>query len=246
MEVVLATCNGEAHLEAQLQSVWDQQRRPDHLLVFDDRSSDGTMDILQQWALRQPGWLELLPSQPQRLGPRDAFNHLLQATTAPYVALCDQDDIWLPQRLSRGLKLLQREEQRRGVDAALLLHSDAELINAQEESLGQTLWQWLGIRDQQPSPLHLALRNVVSGCTMLVNRALLDQALPIPPQAVMHDHWLALIAQQQQGLIACAQPLIRHRRHGGNASGPMADWPSQLLRALAKLRQWQAFRARSH
>lgn len=246
MEVVLATCNGEEYLEAQLQSLWDQQRRPDRLLVFDDRSTDNTMNTLQQWCRRQPGWLQLLPPQPQRLGPRDAFNHLLQATTAAYVALCDQDDIWRPQRLSRGLELLQREQQQRGADAALLLHSDAELINAQGDSLGQTLWQWLDIRDQRPSQLHLALRNTVSGCTVLVNRALLNQALPIPPQAVMHDHWLALVAQQQRGLITCAEPLIQHRRHSRNASGPLPEHRSQLLRTLGKLRQWQAFRTRSH
>ena len=242
LEVVLATHNGAQHLEEQLWSLWQQHRRPDRLLVLDDHSTDGTEAILQRWCAAHPHWLQRLPPQPQRLGPTAAFNTLLTVSSAAWIALCDQDDIWLPQRLSRGVTLLEAEEERRGSQAPLLLHSDAELINAHGESLGCTLWQWLGRSGRSPSPLELALRNPVTGCTILTNRALLDRALPIPPQAVMHDHWLALIAADAQGLISCPEPLIAHRRHNANASGP--DWLRTPGRLRGKLQQWRAFRQR--
>ena len=100
LEVVLATCNGERFLELQLQSLRDQQRRPERLLVLDDGSSDGTLSILERWQRLHPGWVQRLPAAPHRLGPTATFNRLLQASSAPCVALCDQDDIWHPNRLA--------------------------------------------------------------------------------------------------------------------------------------------------
>lgn len=245
LEVVLATCNGERHLEAQLQSLNWQKLRPDHVLVFDDRSSDGTGAILQRWAERHPGWVQLLPTCPRRLGPREAFNHLLQHSTAAYVALCDQDDLWLPQRLSVGMTLLQEETLRRGGPVPLLLHSNAELIDIEGNTLNSTLWSWHGVSERPPTLLSLGLRNQVSGCTVLLNRTLLDQALPIPEEAVMHDHWLALIALQLGGLISCPTPLIRHRRHNSNASGPAGRLRTRMKRNLQKLSQLNALRRRT-
>ena len=93
LEVVLASCNGGHFLDAQVQSLWHQQRRPDRLLVFNDDSSDGSAAILERWQQRHPDWIQQIPPSPQRLGPIGAFQRLLQATSAPYVALCDQDDL---------------------------------------------------------------------------------------------------------------------------------------------------------
>ena len=239
LEVVLATHNGARYLEAQLWSLWQQDRRPDRLLVFDDCSTDGTEAILRRWTVTHPHWLHRLPPQPQRLGPTAAFNTLLMACRADWIALCDQDDLWFPHRLSKGMAVLEAEEERRGSQMPLLLHSDAALINAQGAPLGSTLWQWLGRKGHSPSLQQLALRNPVTGCTILANRALLDCALPIPPEAVMHDHWLALIAADAHGLISCPEPLIAHRRHNANASGP--DWFSSPARLHRKLSQWRAF-----
>lgn len=241
LEVVLATCNGERFLELQLQSLRDQQRRPERLLVLDDGSSDGTLSILERWQRLHPGWVQRLPAAPHRLGPTATFNRLLQASSAPYVALCDQDDIWHPNRLATGLSQLQAAEASspQGTGQPLLLHSDAELINAQGDPQGTTLWQRHRVRGQQPPLWRLALRNQITGCTMLCNRSLLLQALPIPADAVLHDWWLALVACRCGGLIACPEPLLLHRRHGRNASGPCQHLPlHQRLRQ--RLRQWRA------
>ena len=246
LEVMLATCNGARFLEAQLHSLWQQQRRPDRLLVLDDGSSDGTTAILQRWHQRHPHWIQPLPSSPQRLGPTQAFGRLLAASSAPYVALCDQDDLWLPQRLSTGLRQLQAAEtlSPRGHQQPLLVHSDALLIDAHGVPMPQRLWQWHRVSSHRPALWQLALRNQVTGCTVLCNRALLDQALPIPPAAVLHDWWLGLIACREGGLLACPQPLLQHRRHSRNASGPGTGL--QRLRRLGSLaarwRQWHAVR----
>lgn len=247
LEVVLATCNGALHLDAQLQSLWGQERRPNRLLVFDDGSSDETTTILERWCRAHPGWLQQLSPSPRKLGPRAAFAKLLQASRARYVALCDQDDVWRPERLSTGLALLRQEERKRGGNPPLLLHSDALLIDANGDALPQALWQWHRVSGNTPPLWSLALHNQVTGCTVVCNRALLERALPIPDHAVLHDWWLAMVACRLHGLIACPQKLLLHRRHGSNASGPVKRnaWPTPSLaaRIQQRWRQWQSVRA---
>lgn len=241
LEVVLATCNGERFLEPQLQSLWHQQRRPDSLLVFDDRSKDGTLKILRQWQQRHPNWIQLLPSAPQRLGPTAAFNLLLNTSTASYVALCDQDDVWHPDRLATGLTQLKMAEKNHPLGSLrpLLLHSDAELIDASANLLPQSLWQWHRVSRRPPALWQLALRNQVTGCTILCNRPLLEQALPIPQAALLHDWWLGLIACRNSGLLACPERLLQHRRHDRNASGPRRELIG--LRSLGdRCLQWRS------
>ena len=243
LEVVLASCNGGRFLDAQVQTLWHQQRRPDRLLVFDDDSSDGSAAILERWQQRHPDWIQQLTPSPQRLGPSGAFQRLLQATSAPYVALCDQDDLWHPERLSTGLQLLQTAEQAnaRGSAQPLLIHCDAELVNAEGDALGERLWQRHRVSCTPPTLWQLALRNQVTGCTILCNRALLQQALPLPTAALMHDWWLALIACRHGGLLSCPEPLLQHRRHHANASGPQSLL--EKTRSLkARWRQWRAVR----
>lgn len=243
VEVVLATCNGARYLHAQLQSLAAQTHRPTRLLLLDDGSSDGTQAVLEAWQERHPTWVEQLRAPPHRLGPTQAFHRLLQHTQAPYVALCDQDDIWWPERLATGLKVLQAQESDRalGRDQPLLLHSDATLIDAAGVPLPQTLWEWHRVRRQAPSLWRLALRNEVTGCTVICNRALLKQALPIPEQAILHDWWLALIACRHRGLIRHNTSLLCHRRHGRNASGPRRQGPVERFKSLNdRLLQWNA------
>jgi GT2 family glycosyltransferase len=246
LEVVLATCNGAAFLDPQLESLWRQQRRPDRVLVFDDSSSDDTPAILQRWQRQCPGWLERIRpacDQPQRLGPAAAFNQLLLASRAPYVALCDQDDLWFPERLATGLCQLQDAETRHGSGTPLLLHSDAQLIDASGHRLAGSLWHSHRCQGTPPGLVSLAQHNQVTGCTVLMNRALLQRALPIPAAAVFHDSWLALVARHGGELLACPEQLLAHRRHGSNSSDGRGRRGASIRLAWQR---WQAKQRQRH
>ena len=233
VEVLLATWNGAPYLEQQLESLQRQSLKPTRVLMNDDGSTDGTLSILNRWIKAHRGWIKLLAPLHKRLGPTQAFNRLLLASQAPYIALCDQDDVWHIDRLKTGLQQLQATESKSklGQQQPLLLHSDATLIDAQGHQLSRSLWQWHQVNPQHCSLVRLAHKNQVTGCTILCNRSLLQCALPIPNEAVLHDWWLALVACQQHGLIACRQRLIAHRRHGANHSGPHKQ-QEQLMQRL--------------
>ena len=235
-EVVLPTYNGAPYLEAQLASIHAQTLQPTRLLLRDDGSSDGTPELIAQLQARYGAWLQVLPVD-GKLGCTANVNRLLEATTAPYVALADQDDLWLPQKLEQALVLMQQLEARLGVEMPLLVHSDLELVDDQAQPLGFRYWHHQRLDPQRTDPADLALTNVVTGCTALCNRALLQMALPIPAEALMHDWWLALVASAFGQIALVEPPGVLYRQHGGNVLGAQglgwAYWCRRLKQLLA-------------
>ncbi len=234
IEVVLPTYNGAFYLEAQLASIHAQTLRPIRVLLRDDGSSDGTPALLQVLQQRYGAWLQVLPAD-GNLGCTANVNRLLEATSAAYVALADQDDLWLPQKLEQALALMQQLERQHGAATPLLVHSDLELVDEAGAPLGCTYLQRQRLDPQRTAPVHLAFTNVVTGCTALVNRALLERALPIPPEALMHDWWLALVASVFGQIALLELPTVLYRQHGGNvlgAQGRSWRWWQRRLRQL--------------
>jgi len=234
IDVVLPTYNGAAYLRQQVASIDQQTLRPQRLLIRDDGSTDGTQELLVSLQQDYGTWLELLPAN-GNLGCTANVNRLLEGTSAPYVALADQDDIWLPHKLDASLALLQQLERRRGVETPLLVHSDLELVDREGVSLGKTYLQLQRLDPGRTAPQHLSLTNVVTGCTVLMNRALLQTALPIPPQALMHDWWLALVAACLGEIALLGEPTVFYRQHGGNVLGAKGVGPGYWWRRLQHL-----------
>ena len=218
VEVVLPTYNGSAYLEQQLDSIDKQSLRPDRVLLRDDGSTDGTQSLLNRLKARYGSWLQVLPGD-GNLGCSANVNRLLEITEAPYVALADQDDIWLPHRLAVSMSALKQLELQFGPSRPLLVHSDLQLVAADGQSLGCTYLQRQRLDPHRTSLLDLALTNVVTGCTVLLNRALLQKALPIPQEALMHDWWLALVASYTGVIGLSPKPTVDYRQHAANVLG---------------------------
>ncbi|MCP9890237.1 glycosyltransferase family 2 protein [Cyanobium sp. Aljojuca 7D2] len=216
--MILPTYNGAPYLEAQLASIHAQTLRPLRVLLRDDGSSDGTAFLILALQDYYGAWLQVLPAD-GNVGCSANVNRLLQATTAPYVALADQDDLWLPQKLEQSMALMQRLELCHGSATPLLLHSDLELVDAQSRPLGCLYLRRQCLNPQRIAPVDLAFTNVVTGCTALLNRALLQKALPIPAESLMHDWWLALVASVFGEIALVKAPGVLYRQHGGNVLG---------------------------
>jgi glycosyltransferase involved in cell wall biosynthesis len=236
IEVVLPTYNGVRYLEAQIASIDNQTLRPQRVLLRDDGSSDGTQALIRELEQRYGTWLQVLPAD-GNLGCTANVNRLLQATTAPYVALADQDDLWLPQKLEESLKRLQQMEEMYGSQTPMLVHSDLELVDKDGAMLGCTYLKRQRLDPERIAPQHLALTNVVTGCTALVNRSLLEHAMPIPPEALMHDWWIALVACVFGRIELLPSPTILYRQHNDNLLGAKGLGLNYWLQRLARLRE---------
>lgn len=219
IEIVLATCNGARYLQAQLDSLLAQDERGWLLLMQDDGSTDGTRDMLAAFAQAHPGRARLLPPAPRKLGAAGNFASLLAATRAPYVMCCDQDDVWMPDKIARSMALMRKLEAEHGAQTPLLLHTDAIVTDAELTSISGSRMAQQKLKPEEVTLARLLVQNVAQGATLLMNRALLDLALPLPPGVRMYDMWLALAAMAAGRMGYLPEPTLHYRQHAANVIG---------------------------
>ncbi|MFA9439007.1 glycosyltransferase family 2 protein [Uliginosibacterium sp. sgz301328] len=228
IDILLATYNGGRYLSGQLASLEAQTHRDWHLFARDDGSSDDTSAILQAFAHRFPLRVTILPTE-ARLGARGSFAALMAQAQADYIAFCDQDDIWLPHKLEHLFSAMRNLEGEAGAVPALV-HCDLELVDDALSPIAPSFWRYQGIDPARNDLARLLMENTVTGCATLINRALLELALPMPDAAQMHDHWLALIAAATGRIAYVDAALVRYRQHGKNVVG--ASRPGGMGAAL--------------
>jgi glycosyltransferase involved in cell wall biosynthesis len=219
VSVAMCTFNGERFLDQQLASLLRQTNRPAELVICDDGSVDGTVDILERFARHAPFPVRLSLNA-KRLGIRANFEQALSLCTGPYIALADQDDIWTEGRLAESLEEMKRIEAIHGQITPTLIHSDMTVVDKGDRIVDGSYFRRRGLRRFHREPLkELIAQNYVTGCTTLMNRALLSLALPIPPTAALHDWWIGLVAAATGVVHTVDRPLVRYRAHDSNAVG---------------------------
>jgi len=231
--ILLATYDGAAFLPEQLASIAAQDHADWSLIWRDDGSADDSVAIMQRFAAAQPaGRVARLAAPAGHVGSAAGFLALLRhaATTMgahDVVAFADQDDVWLPFKLSRAVRSLS--------DAA----ADGPAIYAARQILVDTRLHHLAVSERLTAPpiFPAALtQNLATGCTMALNRAaaLLVAGSTAPP-GCQHDWWAYILVTAAGGqFIADDEPVVLYRQHGGNAVGA----PRSLARrGLAALRR---------
>lgn len=237
IDILLAAYDGARFLPDLLASL-ERQSWPDWRLVArDDGSADGTPTILSAWMAARTGREHLLlDGGGRRLGACGNFNALLTTSTAPYFMFCDQDDVWLPQKMACLHEVMRRLEDEAGSDTPLLVHSDLAVVDAGLSPIAGSYWRQQRLApDRAVGTGSLIIRNVVTGCAMMGNAALRRAALPFPSEAFMHDWWCALVAWRTGRIGTCAEPTVLYRQHATNTLGfgGGASLPGMIRRIAA-------------
>lgn len=233
VEVLLATHNGERFLRQQVDSILAQDYPTVRILARDDASTDATASILREYAEQAPVRLAVLADSEPSGGAQWNFLRLMQASTASYACFADQDDVWLPDKISCSMQAMRGLEEGCGADVSLLVFSDLRVVDAELRPLHESFWANQGLRGDDIHQLRRLLQqNVVTGCTATLNRPLLDLALRMPQEAPMHDYWVALLAATLGRAVALKEAMVLYRQHGGNVVGATAGKTSlrQLFR----------------
>ena len=225
ISVALCTYNGVAFIEEQLRSILDQSLQPSEIVISDDASVDGCMNVVERviatWrAAHEHVAIDIrLIRNGSALGVTANFEQALAECTGDLIALCDQDDVWVPDRLER----MRREFELK--PDLLLLHSDARLVATDGSALGLTLFQALNISAVECASVQngLALdvflrRNIVTGATAMLRRELIERARPFPAPW-LHDEWLAMVASAIGRVDLLSESLTDYRQHGSNQIG---------------------------
>lgn len=218
VDIVLACYNGEKFLNEQLSSIFEQSIQDFRLIIGDDASSDNTIPIIESWVQRYPDRIVLFPFK-KNVGPCANFGRLLEEADAEYVMLCDQDDIWLKDKVRLSLEKMKELEKEYGNDTPLMVYSDLEVIDNKGNSICHSWEKMVGVKKKSFHLNPLLCRHAYLGCTLMINRELLNLATPIPPEAGMHDYWLTLVATAFGKIGRVDSPLIRYRLHEKNVVG---------------------------
>lgn len=219
VDILLATFNGFSFIASQLDSILAQSYKNIHLIIRDDLSTDSTRRVLEMYALQFPEKITLLPSDKQ-LGVKGNFSCLMEHSKANYIMFSDQDDIWEEGKIDKTLDKMKELEQKYPSNIPLLVHTDLKVVDRDLNVFSPSFWQYNKIDPLKGHSLNrLLMQNVVTGCTTLINRPLLQLAAPIPEGSAMHDWWLALVAAAFGQIEMIPNVTMLYRQHGQNALG---------------------------
>ncbi len=215
ISVALCTYNGEQFLSEQLESLQHQTQLPDELVVCDDGSTDNTISLVEKFAKSAPFKVRILVNK-NNLGVTRNFEKALSNCEGEFLFLCDQDDIWEPEKIATMTDFLEKNP------SVSVVFSDAFLVNEQATLLQQRLWDVVRLYPAQldqwsrgESIRLMLIGNRVAGCTMAVRRSFLRKILPFPTDIpdFLHDTWIAFVASVLNQIQFLAIPLVKYRQH---------------------------------
>jgi glycosyltransferase involved in cell wall biosynthesis len=218
----MAAFNGGKYIAEQIESIRRQTITRWRLIIKDDRSTDDTRIIAEHYASLDKR-IHLVEGEHARLGPVRNFNWVMkcgQQNIEPYIAFADQDDVWHENKLNVQFQDMVNLEEKYGKHVPLLVHSDLEVVDENMRTIHYSFARYQNIRHPETKDIRtLIVQNVVVGNTIMINRQLLDLAVPIPENAYMHDWWLVLCAAVFGGLFYNPRQLSKYRIHAHNVTG---------------------------
>ena len=216
--ILMATYNGEKYLGEQIDSLLAQTYKDWHLYIHDDGSTDNTQAILREYAQKHSN-IYVLEYESQRGAMRN-FLSLLQRVEADYYMFCDQDDVWLKEKVELSFKEMKRQEAA-FQGKPIIVYTDLYVTDAALNITCNSFWQEICLHPEFITTFdEMAASTAVTGCAMLFNRQVKDSVVFPATYATMHDAWITACTLRKNGKIfPISQQLIYYRQHEDNRVG---------------------------
>lgn len=217
VEILLATYNGAQYLKEQLESIVKQDYEDWVVRACDDASTDDTYNILKEYQEQYPDKFILTRNEEGYGSAKKNFMHLLKNSSCNYVMCCDQDDVWLANKISLTLRAMEENEQG---ETPVLVHTDLKVVDSNLNVLSESFFEHSNFRKE----FHLneiLIQNFVTGCTMMMNRPMVELMNRIDDcdSILMHD-WLASVLATSVGKVVFVDtPMMLYRQHAINSVG---------------------------
>ena len=211
----MATYNGSQFLDQQIESILAQSYTDWKLSIRDDGSTDETPALLRKWAQRDTR-IEVVVDDYGRRGFNGNFSALTEWASSKFIMYCDQDDVWLPQKIERMVERMVNAEIHLG-PIPLLIHSDSKVV---DENLNVLQEAFIGRRGLRTDITGILLANSCQGACMMINQPLRSELLHAA-QVLPYDYRAALLASAIGRRIFIAESLMLYRQHGANVIGAL-------------------------
>lgn len=219
IDVLLAVYNGERFLRPFLDSLVRQSFRDFRLVISDNRSSDRTVSILEEYRAKLMHPPVILPPPDIVVSAHANFARVTEKAEGQYIMYADADDVWHSDKIDKTFAAMKQAERQFGVSTPILVHSDLAVVNEQLRCLHRSFWRYQFVDPRRTALNQLLVQNCVTGCTVMLNSPLLELGRPVPQDACAHDHWFALVASAFGHIVVVPESLIDYRQHDRNVTG---------------------------
>ena len=237
--ILMATYNGEKYICQQIDSILSQTCKDWELYIHDDGSTDNTIAVVESYVEKYPNKIHLIDDKSTG-GAKYNFFYMFGQVEAPYYMTCDQDDVWLDKKIELTYdKMLTIENK---ADVPCLVYTELRVVDSELNTIADTMSGYQSLDCHKRTINQFILQNSVTGCTMMVNRALRDKMLRITDidNTIMHDWWAALVAAQFGKTAFIDEPTILYRQHGDNSLGALGiNKLSYIVRRVWQKKQIQ-------
>lgn len=217
VSVCMATYNGKKYIRNQLDTIIDNLTYDDELIISDDGSTDGTLDILQEY---EREYKQVVVLKGPGKGVIKNFENALSNSSGKIIFLADQDDEWNQRKVEIVLNQFIKN------NIMVVVH-DAIIVDGEDNEISVSLFKK---RNSRPGLIKNFVKNSYVGCCMAFRREILAYSLPFPQNIEMHDWWIGLISDCRKSSVFIEDKLIRYRRHENNVSSMKHNKVSRMLK----------------
>lgn len=231
VDILLGSYNGEKYIAEQIESIINQEYIEWNLFIRDDGSNDRTVAIIESYIVRFPEKIYLIKDNKKNLGTKLNFNELIKYSKNKYCMFCDQDDVWLPNKIKITLEKMKEIESKSNKNTPILIHTDLKVVDEKLNIINSSIWNYMKLDPTRNTLNKILVKTTVTGCTIMINSKLRDLIGEIPKDCVMHDYWITLIAASCGKIDFLNESTILYRQHGNNQVG---SGKSSIFKRLTK------------
>lgn len=236
--ILMATYNGENFVADQIESILEQTYKNWILIIHDDGSNDKTIDIVKEYKNKYHKNMILIDDGIRCGGAKENFNHLLRIThdryDFDYIMFSDQDDIWFPFKVKKTLDRMIDVESNHA-NKPVCVYTDLMVVDEYLAIISNSFWDYQKIYPYNNTLNRLITQNVVTGCTIMLNKIAVKLVYEIPIEAVLHDWWIALVISAFGELYPLHEATLLYRQHRCNVAGAKKwDICNVIIKLLSK------------
>lgn len=240
VDILMATYNGAEYVADQIASVQNQVFRDWRLLISDDCSTDETLEVIREFS-DSDDRIVISSEGVRHGGAKENFMSMLSSVEAPYVMFCDQDDVWLPNKINLSLMKMHALEDSGNPNEPLLVFSDMMVVDNALNVISCSFEEYSSIDPRRTDFCQVLAQSVAAGCTMIINRPLYEMCLSSlsshTSEIIMHDWWFTLIASCFGRIDYVGSPTSLYRQHDSNSVGALEYRPARRLLDIESMRR---------
>ncbi len=216
VDIIMATYNGEKYLSKQIDSILNQTYEDFFLTIYDDKSSDNTLNILYDYENKYPDKIKIYVNK-ENLGVTKNFFNGVKNTTRDYIMFCDQDDVWLLTKIEDSLMAMKDAEDEDKIPISIF--TDAYVVNEELNIINPSFHKYSRLDTNKTDLPHLLMENKLIGCTVMINSEVKKYITKYSKSIRYHDWWIALICGSFGKIRYLNKPTIYYRQHQNNVVG---------------------------